>query len=366
MAGFFQALNDAARGAACSIIGGTAFIDGFMRDVGVPGTGAYEDRTRALRRQLCDNDDDVVPLPGTGPVTGGNCDGILYVTANMTYTDAACTTRDFNGYQIYGPVSANVLEDSGNRTLVIDGFNQNGTPNRRVVSGSTPSSPCPAAWLGGQFNRVDGGAECPAPEVPIPPYAPSPITVTINYENNQQITVNEDVDITIFSPQISLIGGIFAPITIAGNTFNLVGTVELTPEFKLNVSPVINISLGNGNTDNPIPNPDGDLPEPTVDPEERRVIIGAIATATSVSDRVDFLPQGGNPDVGIPNLGLVSFYVSTPNGTAWTADIPVKNVRTYIPCPVTSGAVDVAGTARTGILLDVQPIWGYPGQNLPS
>jgi hypothetical protein len=381
MASFFEALNNAARGAACSIIGGTAFVDGFMRDIGVPGTGAYQDRTRALRRQLCNNSEDTVPVPGI-PFSGGQCPGVLYEISffiqTENYQNSGCNSTSTPSAQVPylgsvpGPIESVRLEldtpgACGDRRYLVIAKHAQGevilqqatTPFGRKPSGTFINNVL--------IRRIDGMPDnCGDPPIGIPDYQPTPTTINIEYEDNSQTTINEDVDITIFAPQVNIGGAIFAPITIAGNTFNLVGTVELTPEFKLNVSPEINVNLGNGNTDETLPGPDGDFPEPTIDPNERRVIVGAIVTATDVSPRVDFLPQDGNPDVGIPNLGLVSFYVTTPEGTAWTADIPIKNVRTYIPCPVAGGATDVAGTPRAGILLDVQPIWGYPGQNLPT
>lgn len=385
MTTFLDEIGRAVRQTACAVIATNDAVNGFMEGVGVPGAEAYANRTRALRRQLCDNNDDSVPTP-TPPFTGGQCSGVEYEVQVLRngYTRIECddgSTSQRTGpgnltVTVYGPISGlrRVDIDQGDcgpraSRILLDAFDSNGDPISPTIY---PVSVNGAFFSIGDFDvsitsitRVDGQPDnCGDIPTPIPPYAPTPTNVTINYENNQEITVNEDVDITIFAPQVNLIGGIFAPITIAGNTFSLVGTVELTPEFKLNLSPEITVNLGGGNTDSPTPNPDRPIPEPTPDPNERRVIVGAIATATSVGGRQDFLPQDANPDIAIPNLGYVAFYINTPNGTAWTEDIPIKNVRSYIPCPNPAGAIDTAGTGRPGIAIQVQPVWGYPGQQL--
>lgn len=381
MATFIEEIGRAVKQTACAVIATNDSVNGFMQGIGFPGADSYRNVTRALRRQLCDNADDTVPTNPDADFTGGQCSGVVY-NVSLTHTTqswiSGCTpstiltsvkTGTVTGpvkrfyFRLFGsgscgPSSAEIRVDDGQGDRVWSSAFTN-VPTGRVIDGHQITSI--------QLSRQDGQADiCGDPPPIIPPYTPAPTTINIEYENNNQTTINEDVDVTIFAPQVNIGGAIFAPVTIAGNTFNLVGTVELTPEFKLNVSPEVNVNLGGGNTDSPVPEPDGDIPEPTIDPDERRVIVGAIVTATSVSDRVDFLPQGDNPDVGLPDLGLINFYISTANGTAWTGDIKVKNVRSYIPCPVTTGAIDVAGTARNGVQLDVQPVWGYPGQNLPT
>lgn len=378
MATFADEIGRAVRQTACAVVATNDAINNLWVGSGLPDPLNLQRTTNSLRRQLCNNDsDEDLNLPDP-PFQGGQCEGIEYRIEGQFYSCLYRPSDDVNvicgdapyGNVIEGPVTRIEIEKGvggAGKSIGPVAYNAAGD---RVVLGIRSTTASDRDYRDGSLTsisifRTDGGGDdCGDVVPPIPPYSPTPTTVTINYENNQQVTVNEDIDVTIFSPQLNLTGGIFAPVTIAGNTFNLVGTVELTPEFKLEVSPEINIGSGNGNPDETTPPPDRPIPEPEPDPNERRVIVGAIVTATSVASRQDFLPQAENPDIALPNLGYVAFYINTPNGTAWTADIPIKNVRSYIPCPVTGGAVDVAGTGRSGVTVQVQPVWGYPGQHL--
>lgn len=381
MGSFLDEIGKAVKQTACAVIATNDAVNGFMEGIGVPGASGYADRTRALRRTLCDNDDDTVPTPDP-PFQGVQCDcGRYEIRIEGTYTNTFGSTGisfRFPSRKIRGPLSDLSVMPTGNinndlvATFKCRGIGSSSYPTcgstltAQVFENTTSPVESVESFTVVVLEALDGD-DCgdPVPP-PIPPYIPSPTTINISYENNQQITVSEDVDITVFSPKVNLIGGIFAPVTVAGNTFNLVGTAELSPEFKLNLSPKINIRLGGGNTDDPAPNPDKPIPEPEPDEDEIRVIVGAVVTATSVSDRQDFLPQNDNPDIAIPNLGYIAFYILVNDDAAWTADIPIKNVRSYIPCPVTTGAVDVAGSSRSGVELTIQPVWGYLGQNVSA
>lgn len=377
MASFIDEIGAAVKQTACAVIATNDAINGFMESISFPGAESYRDTTRALRRQLCNNPDDVVPIPSPA-FSGGQCSDVSYrVSWNAGFVGCATGVIRENiirgAITVTGPVTRDIetIPRPADPTTADNLFKINGV----TVGGLATKTPCQpnstdgnaSSVFWGLFSiiRIDGQPDdCGDPPSPIPPYVPSPVTVNIEYEDNSQITINEDVDITIFAPQVNLIGGIFAPITIAGNTFQLAGTVDLSPKFDVQISPKINIGGRGGKTDKQPSDPDGEVPEPEEDPGERRVIVGAVVTATSVSNRQDFLPQQGNPDIGIPNLGYCSFYIATNDATSWTEDIPIKSVRSYIPCPVAAGAIDVDATGRRGITLQVEPVWAYPGQQV--
>ena len=115
----------------------------------------------------------------------------------------------------------------------------------------------------------------------------------------------------------------------------------------------------------PPPNNDPTAPDPPPPPDEnelRRVIVGCLVTTTDI-DQPNPLTQLGqdvNPDVYIPDLGLVSFLIQVAGTSGgWTEDIRVKNRRQVIPCPWKQGAIDVRGTPRPGVEFTVTPIYGY-------
>jgi len=378
MATFFEEVTKAVSQTACAIIAVNDSINGFLSEVGVPGSSAFADRTRALRRQLCNNSDDTVPVPPP-PFTGGQCTTSYRVVIRrdrFPFT-SGCGQFTQNNVQsspgtiLQGPISGIFARFTGASAScgglrTVEYVVQTAT-GEVVVQTETETR---GWWKLNEVRietviRVDGQPDnCgDPPGTSPPPYSPSPTTVNIEYQNDENITVNEDIDLTIFAPKLSLIGGIFAPITISGNNFNLVGTVELTPEFKLEVNPEINFGSG-GSVDNPSAEPVEPTPEPPRT-NDRRVIIGAIVTTTSLQNTpTTQIGQGSNPDIFVPRLGSLSFYISTENATAWTNDIDIKNLRCYVPCPAPGGAIDLAASPSSGVVFDVQPVWGYPNQNL--
>lgn len=356
MSNFLTAVTTAVQGAACLILNspGTQaaeFVSGL-----VPTSG-YDDAIRGLRRQVCDDTDDNVNQPSP-EFTGGQCpvdyDGTLRIT-KITGAGDFSFNADF--FFILGPIQGAWSEPvNGGQTYRYGVVGAEGN----VFVGATSGT----GWQGVALisvTRSDGQPDnCGDPPPPRPDtYVPSPTTVNITYVDNTMNTFNEDVDITIFAPFIGIGGAIFAPITIAGNTFQLAGTLQFSPEFKLEVNPVVEIGpRGSADGEPPPPDYPTELPEST---QGRRVIVGAIVTATTVTlGKKTEIYQEVNPDIFAPRIGNLSFLISTDKGVAWTEDIPIKNVRQFVTCPFYLGAVDVAATAEDGFELDVVPVFDYP------
>lgn len=383
MVSFGEAIKEQGRIILCNLLGGpesVPYLGGSVSD----DANALQKSINGARRYVCNDSDSITEpevvslLPGS-PISGGQCPGAGYSLSfkydSVIWETLDCTTTvDFIGLTdtrtgLVGPITNPRVEFEGNGECGpsrafwrVDDANGVVT----LVAGS-PQQTGRVASLHRLYDlvatRTDGGSEdCgdfdPGPNI----YSPTTITVNIDYEDNTQTTINEDVDITIFAP-IAIVGGaIIAPITVTGNDFSLVGNLELTPEFNLTLSPEVVIGRPGNPDDQP---PDGidqpELPEPN---NGRRVIVGAIVTATGIGvTKAGSIPQGVNPDIWIPRLGSVSFYITTDKGNGWTTDINIKNTRSYIPCPVASGAVDVAGTGASGITLDVEPVWAHPLQS---
>lgn len=180
-------------------------------------------------------------------------------------------------------------------------------------------------------------------------------------------------------------------------TFNVNPSFSFDPSFNFNFDATFNFGTGDWNVGPPYPpgsrpprlpspprfgDPDPapppglnpapppappDVPDPPPEPPEERtqydkVIVGAIATVSNPQAirTAGSLNQNLNPDVYIPDMGLISFRIQTRNGGGWTEDIRIKNVRQFIPCPWPGGAIDVRGTPREGGNLTVTPVYGYP------
>lgn len=356
MSNFLTAVTTAVQGAACLILNspGTQaaeFVSGL-----VPTSG-YDDAIRGLRRLVCDDTDDNVNQPPP-EFTGGQCVGAPY-TAGWTYLDGSPFIYVAS---VVGPISSMTASFSRPGPFPnVEYWNYRIVHAGGVSEGEEAVQPKDDAPGLIQIFRQDGQPDnCGDPPPPRPDtYVPSPTTVNITYVDNTMNTFNEDVDITIFAPFIGIGGAIFAPITIAGNTFQLAGTLQFSPDFKLEVNPVVEIGpRGSADGEPPPPDYPTELPEST---QGRRVIVGAIVTATTVTlGKKTEIDQEVNPDIFAPRIGNLSFLISTDKGVAWTEDIPIKNVRQFVTCPFYLGAVDVAATAEEGFELDVVPVFDYP------
>lgn len=221
---------------------------------------------------------------------------------------------------------------------------------------------------------------------PIPPYDPRNHThnTIINYTNNEGNTFNVPIVGILGMGFLNIKGELNIPIKM---NFNIRPTLNLNPQFN----PTFNFNLSTGDATYESPQPDVFQPEPPApappalppiirpdspappappgipdpppdedDEEAGRVIVGALVTVTEIARplRQSIIFQGDNPDVWVPDLGLISFAISIPGGgTGWTSDIRIKNQRQYVPCPEPTGAVNVRGTPAFGNVWTITPVY---------
>lgn len=229
-------------------------------------------------------------------------------------------------------------------------------------------------------------------------YSPAP------YDPNnftRDIDINVDLpDTTSYSlPLTVVIGQLFVDANLDLNmpfTFNVKPTANLNLSFNPTFKASLNLSTGETRIDfdfgdnfvppapgsDPRPDKPGtrpDQPAPTKppgvpdaepDPDDEaadRTIIAAIVTTTVQGQpaRLTVIGQDSNPDIYVPNLGLISFAIQTKDGAVgWTNDIPIKNERAYVPCPEPRGAISVRGTPQPGNEFVITPI--YDSALLPA
>lgn len=236
------------------------------------------------------------------------------------------------------------------------------------------------------FVRADGlPDDCGDPPPVIPPpvnnYNQYDVDVTYNDNDGNDITV----PVTLIYGQAFIDADFNVQIPVKVNltpqvSFNATLNVQ-TGDIKFNLAPTIDLSGGtynigfggdNRSTTNttnyyvggdPPPPPDGsesdDTPPPTA-PQSEQLIRGVIVTVTAHSGVMEgvFFQDGGNPDIYIPNLGYVQFAIRVGSSVSWTADKPVKSLRSFIPCDWEGGAVDVQGTPRPGVEWTLTPVYG--------
>lgn len=227
--------------------------------------------------------------------------------------------------------------------------------------------------------------ECPILP-PAPPYRPEDFTTDID------ITYPGPSGTPITIPFTAVVGLFYVKADLSLNmpvTFNIKPTLNanLTANFK--VQGTLNLDTGDFEVDwitgdepntpppalppasrpplapigNPAPPKPPSIPDETPDPEDEvpgAELVGVIVTSTfnSAKGTVSLIGQTDNPDIYVPTIGYVSFAVRTGDGSVgWTNDIPIKNLRAYIPVPFNSKAVSVKGTPKPEFTWALTPVY---------
>lgn len=381
MVDFGQALRDYVRFGYCTSLGNIAtfgeIFGGGGSSIGEFGINA----ARFLHNQVCNTPPPAEPDP---PFSGGQCAVQYDVTVQITRASGTIQNPFTVGtVRVNGPVgSAGFLSGAGNSTLVfVNASPVGGSPPGRYSVGSVATN------FGGGENvnaayiinivRVDGQPDnCGDPPPVIPPYTPGSNSVTnnVNYTDEGGNNITIPVVVAFGYAKVDVNGTLNIPFTL---NLDITPTANITGNFNLNTGDVT-YNAGNpalppancgGNSDDFSPDPDNpppnspdnpDEPDPNPDPDKpqtRKLLVGCLVTVSQASGDCTTLFQGQNPDVFIPDTGLVSFKVSVGGFVGWTEDIRVKNARQFIPCPWRGGAIDVSGTPRNGTVMTVTPVY---------
>lgn len=329
--------------------------------------------------------------PGVSPpFSGGQCPGVRYrctVTMNVV-RGAGCDIPETSSFtdDIKGPIAGFRVIDSSIP----------GGPGRGTVQGFARSLADdlddPQRWVNMDTRQNFGGCEggptptiesvsivrqdgqpdvCgnPRPEYPrdngdvvFAPNVDIDISPGVSVPITPTITADLDGTININLPELGDVS-----IDIGGIDINL-RTPQLPQDPPLPVEPEPAPDTpqrpdpggtGTQPDDNPPPPPSNDDPaleEPEEQPE--RVIRGVLVTVTDITESSSMLIQTDNPDVYIPDLGVVNFRVRVNDSdSGWTPDQRVKNRRCFIPCEWDGGAFDVAGTPRNGVVWTLTPVY---------
>lgn len=365
MVAFRDAVASAARSSLCAVI---AVNDDAAKLFGrVPGlkTGAdYFNFFAPLRAQLC-NDAPSETVPPEPPFTGGQCAGQLYrLVGTITWDVLVCST----GTTV--PVSEAVSTDAifvgpvtsitpryfdqgacGDRSFIFDVVHDGGNQTSTAFFRTNPTNRSFNAKFSGSAELAGGGdGGCGDPGLVLPPPGDVVVPTTIIYNTNEGDEVTVEGDFT-FSPFFSvgdLSINVPFKLDVGGLTFD--GTLEVAPEFNLDLSPRIYLG-GGGSIDDPgtlLPVP----PEETepIEPEPNSpAIIGVVVRSTPIGElRSTAIATDGMPTIYAPRIASCSFAIQSSLTIAWTSDIPVKSRDAYIPCPATQGAVGVSVSAEPG------------------
>lgn len=348
MGRFEQAVADSIQSGLCAfLIASDANTEFYNRLYRLPpdflNVGAY------LQRGICD-----IPGPTNVPASfqGGQCVGVLYrVTAQgRTFGSNGTSVREG-----IGPVEGMCFGAPNQFGATAIGVRFAGSGCVTAGTGNANCSPTDqGTWNITSIERVDGQPDQCAPT----PAPTEPFTVTgpLVWIDNSGQEINETITTNIFAPFL-LLGNLIAPITVQIGPINLKGNITLAPKFSIDLLPTEVEETPEGDSDGEI--------EPGIDDNtdvecnsSERTIIGAVIRVTSLAEpKVTTILQGSNPDIYVPRLGNINFFISVSGGCAWSEDIPVRSVNQYIHCPTPLGAIAVRGTPSQGVSWEITPIY---------
>lgn len=367
------------RDAACFVLGqienAVEFLGSAARpeDNGIPYPGLFG------YRLLCNREPPSIP---PSPFTGGQCDTLYDVAYSLNLDDVNTPGGSANGFPL-NAIQPNVPGPIGGiqwRSL------EGGSTYQAVIlhgEGETVVyTVSPNAFENGLridyaivtgVNRVDGlPDDCgnPPPSIGPPPEGGNQVDRDITYTDVNNIDITIPVTITFAPAFVNGDLSLSIPFQINSDvdfSVNLAGALNLsTGDVDLSFSPSFNVpGLGNGcepkpvTDEDPPPIPDGvPQPEPPTNPDAVPArIIGVIVTSDLDNVNATQIFQESNPDVFAPRLGNIAFYLDIAGKRAWTVDIPIRNLRQYVDCPYSQGAVAVSGTPAPGVSWTLTPIY---------
>jgi len=361
-------------------------------DQGSEFSAAYEGRCHGFAQRLCGGGDPPFPppVPDAPPIAGGQCEGIAYqVSIETTRFGSGCNpaSNGTGSVNVWGPV----LDV---RLVPVPGDEARGRSQLEVLCrGSTNDPVGELQYLSAGFRQNLSAQSCPYGVIDFisvtrldgqpddcgdappryrddPNYVPD-IDITIDIGGNSPVAISPSVNIDAGGINFDLpsIGDV--SIDLGGINFRPPGSSpgdgdpgdpgDEPPAFRPPPD-----SVAPDPSDPPVPTPPPDDPaveEPTE--KDSRVIRAVLVTVSNITPSQGLIFQENNPDVIIPDAGIVNFRVQVGDGASgWTPDQLVKNSRCLIPCPYDGGAFDVKGTPRPGVTWSLTPL--YDKSSIPA
>lgn len=357
----------------------------------------WNNATQNTLQRVCRNTPNYVPPSVSPPFVGGQCPGVRYqvfVTMNV-FSGGGCdnpsqSTFDSDvkgeiaGFRVVPSTATNGAARGTAQAFARSVSDDVDDPLRWISLGTRQNF---GGCTGGETPTIDSiniVRRDGLPDVcgnPPPEYSDGPGNFVFAPNVDVDISPNADVQIT---PTVTadVNGNINIDLPDIGDVTIDLGGIDInftTPELPIDPEPdpgpepdpepSPRPDPGDTGTSpgdpTPPPPPPGDprLEEPEEEPEE--VIRGVLVTVTDINTSSSQIFQTDNPDVYVPDLGLVSFRVRVDGGVSgWTPDQRVKNRRCFIPCEWDGGAFDVAGTPRAGVTWTLTKV--YERSSIPS
>lgn len=357
---FFDDVRDGVNAAVCIYLDGVDNANSWLRDV-IPTT-PRPPFIGGIRGALCDKPEPA-PTSDAG-FEGGQCSGVVYrarffspITGNPVINQAS-----------RGPITAVVVgrlvsetDTTETREYGLSGFNSAGVPEDKIVS-FTLNKGFQLDFNG--LTREDGLLDdCGDPPPPPPPPFQEP-TITVPIPNPDG-GPDFDIDVTLSVPVI--IGpNVFAPVRITGPTFELSGTVNLSPEF--------NIQIGGGSTspDTGVPIPpesadkDSESPDKPQDCGDTPLVALVVDLAFEDNLRATQLEQDGDiGSIGVPRVAILYFEAIVGGRRLLLPGIDLKLRSQVVPTPGNVAVVCWRIHTEPGCtVLNARPVYATaPGQS---
>lgn len=362
MVSFRDAAASSIRSGLCAVLAVNDDGQRLLVDILGPFPGnEYFNVAGALRSQICNIDpeeqEELEP-----PFTGGQCNAVYSVFATTSGVDLSIGGQSPRNLQ--GPLGGVTLvttligspfPDSTRYQFVFSGPNDG--PEFTARADFTPA---PGFRIAGRVDALPDDCGDPPPIIPPPGPVERPITVIYDTDDSTEITVNGTI---VFAPVfVEFDGTLRMPINLDLGGFEWSGNIELAPEFNIELFPR-GIDETPGITDGdeePFPEDPSDPIEP-VEEDAAPTIIGVeVFSQVSASAPASSILFPGGPNIYAPRLGSVKFAIRTPTSLVWTADIDIKNRESYIPNPVTQGAVAVRVSPAPGVAVRFNVIRDRP------
>lgn len=380
MATFSEALGSELRSAFCTVLGGVRAAQNLARPLTdpFPAAGPFP----YLYNSLCNQ-----PPPPTEPqppFLGGQC--LISYTVSIAWTATAIPgsgLSDESGTDnivATGPIQGVSIVDTAGRLFAelratsIPTAGGASSFRYRSVSKSFYSAATASIISVTPNSAVPDNCGNPPP-LPIPPLQPgdNEYPGNIDYTTEEGDNINIPITVILGYANISPTGNFSFPMSInfSGNPeLNIDGDYNpADPDNPFSPSPT-GSGGGGGNSGNGNPQPDPDLPDDPLgqpdpgipdpvtpeNPELEEVLVGVIVRVTTIPPSVSRVFQGDNPDILVPDVGVVNFRYRIGKAGVWSEDFRVKNANQFIPVPSGYVAIGASGTPRPGAEFSITPV----------
>ena len=326
---------------------------------------------------LACNDPTPVPPPSP-PFSGGQCEGVRYnVAFSFDQLGGGCdaiTRGNSIKLGIFGPIRDIELRDTadrcggpaGNEVWILHSDFDGNPDESRVLNASGAQSAYANPSID-SASRTDGKPDDCGDPPPPPPPPPGTQPINFTYINNEGDDIDVSGDVNIGIPILIAPFTLVAPITVDLGGISFDGSVQLSPDFDVTISP--DFGGESGGDDDPVDpvEPDDDDPDDD-EPDEPtqcrdKPIKGLIVSLSFGSDmRATEVIQDGNiASIGVPRVGTVYFEALVGNRKVRMAGMDLKSRTQYIPAPFNATVVCWRIHTEPGVTLRrVRPVFDIP------